>query len=493
MITIKINFKGGIISPGELFNILVAATRHGITGVSFGLRQQLLINVSGEQISSFSAALRVLGVGFETDKEEFPNIVSSYPAEEIFIHQTWLSEGVYKDILDQMDFSPRVKINISDNNQSLTPLFTGNINWVASPEAPHFWQLFIRFPKTNNVFCCPKMVYTNDVAKVSKLIDHLIFSDPRSFIANVDTDGVQLFQLIQWDDCICRNHEKPVVLPEFNLPYYEGLNRYGNKYWLGIYRRDEIFPVKFLKDLCKLCLDSRIGQICATPWKSLIIKSIEEKDRILWNRLLSAWHINIRHAANELNFQVEDNCRDGLALKSYLVKRLNADDMRTFGLCVGIKTRRGSEVFSSILVRRKPLIRVFGYEFLFVYDILCAKRFNPNERTGTIFSSNNPKFVLAEQLRCAIIAFYHWQDTQKGEPAGREKPVSKPVATVKKDQSEKVHQCSNCLTVYEDNFEEVGMMVAFDTLPDEYACPLCESPKTDFKEVAASTLGFLTV
>ncbi|MBL0133467.1 MAG: hypothetical protein IPP79_05355 [Chitinophagaceae bacterium] len=90
--------------------------------------------------------------------------------------------------------------------------------------------------------------------------------------------------------------------------------------------------------------------------KSILIKDIEEKYRKDWNYLLDKHQINVRHAANELNFQVEDNSFRALQLKNHLVKYLNDDDTRTFGVCVGIKTRRKREVFSSILVRRRPLI-----------------------------------------------------------------------------------------------------------------------------------------
>jgi hypothetical protein len=111
-------------------------------------------------------------------------------------------------------------------------------------------------------------------------------------------------------------------------------------------------------------------------------KGIEEKNRKDWNYLLDKFQINVRHAANELNFQVDDNSIDALKLKHHLVKYLNDDDTRTFGVCIGIKTKMKSEVFSSILVRRKPLIRIGKFGFLYLYDILCAKDFNPNERTG---------------------------------------------------------------------------------------------------------------
>ena len=48
-----------------------------------------------------------------------------------------------------------------------------------------------------------------------------------------------------------------------------------------------------------------------------------------------------------------------------------------------------------------------------LYDILCAKDFNPNERTGFAYSTNNPKFLLAEQLRRAVLSFYKYGKDEK--------------------------------------------------------------------------------
>ncbi len=280
--TIKINFRGGIISPGDLYNILIAAGKAGIRDVSIGLRQQLLVKVVQEDCETFITELQLLGLKYETGTDQYPNVVSSYPAEEVFITQTWLSEGVYKDIFDLMDYEPRLKINISDSNQSFTPLLTGNINWVASLQSPHFWHLFIRFPKTNTVFEWNQLVYTNDVARISKELEQLIFRYPDKFFDNKAAQGNELFALLHRENYIIKPAAYPAKLPAFNLPYYEGLNRYNDKYWIGIYRRDELFAIGFLKDICRLCLETKIGQLCATPWKSLIIKSIEEKDRSKW-------------------------------------------------------------------------------------------------------------------------------------------------------------------------------------------------------------------
>ena len=487
--TIKINFRGGIISPGDLYNILVAATAHGIRSVSFGLRQQLFVHVFSELVHSFTEELKKLNVFYEIDTDDSPNIISSYPAEEVFINNTWLSEGVYKDILDGMDYQPRLKINISDSNQSFTPMLTGNINWVASISSQHFWHLFIRFPKTNIIYEWTQLVYTNDVSRLSKEIESLIFQYPEKFFDNANARGEELFSLVNHENYITRQTDKPAVLPKFNLPYYEGLNRYNNKYWLGIYHRDELFSVDFLKSLCLLCLDTKIGQLCSTPWKTIIVKGIEEKDKIAWNRLLEKYRVNMRHAANELNFQVEDDCREGLQLKNYIVKRLNDEDTRTFGLCIGIKTRKKSEVFSSILVRRKALLSIFGIEMFYVYDILCAHDFNPNERTGFVFSRNNPKILLGEQLRRCVISFYN---NRNDKNIIIKKEISSSKEGKKEKPAEYVYQCKHCLTVYDDAISEqensIDAGTAFGLLPNDYTCSLCEAPKDDFVRIRKNKL-----
>lgn len=491
--TIKINFCGGIISPGDLYNILVAAARAEVLYVKFGLRQQLLIDVSGYAMELLTGELSKLGIPYECDTDNYPNIVSSYPAEEVFITNTWLSEGVYKDIFDLIDYQPKLKINVSDSSQSFTPLFTGNINWVASPGCPHFWHLFIRFPKTNTIYEWKDMVYTNDLPRMSGKIEALILEYPGAFNGPASDAGDTLYKIIKEDSYITKPVEAALELPSFNLPYYEGLNRYNDKYWLGIYRRDEQFSIEFLKQVCLLCLETRIGQLCTSPWKSVIIKGIAEKDKIHWSYLLAKHQVNMRHAANELNFQVEDNCRQGLELKKYLVRHLNNNDTRSFGICIGIKTRKKSEVFSSILVRRRPLIRFGKIELLHVYDILCARNFNPNERTGFAYSRGNPKFLLPEQLRRAILSFYSYQSRQL-TPAMN---AYKKDAPGNKGKKEYVNQCPHCFTVYDPGTGEpennIVAGTGFAELPATYSCPVCEAPKNEFITIEKSQLDLQPV
>jgi hypothetical protein len=407
--TVSINFRGGIISPRNLYNILLAAQKVKVLYVRFGLRQQLMLDMENYSIPEFTGELEKLNISYEIDGSQFPNIISSYPAEDIFIRDTWLTEAVYKDIFDSINYTPALKVNICDSNQSFTPMLTGNINWAASTELLHFWHLIIRFPKTNIIYEWDQLCSTNDIPEVTKAIEQIITSNPAAYIDNSNADGDNLFASLSTQTLSIKPAENKADLPPFNLPYYEGLNRYNDKYWLGIYRRDELFSVDFLKSICRLCLDTKTVQLCCTAWKTVMIKGIEEKDKAAWNLLLEKYQINMRHAANELNFQVEDNSVEALELKNYLVKHLSIDDTRTFGICIGIKTKKKSEIFSSILVRKRYLIDVPGIRLLKVYDILCAKDFNPNERTEEIFSSGNPKIVLPEQLRRSVLKDYNYR------------------------------------------------------------------------------------
>ncbi len=418
--TIFINFRGGIIAPADLYNVLLAANKIRVRDVHFGLRQQLLIDMEHYNVDTFTAELDKLEIAYEIDDCKHPNICSSYPAEDVFIRDTWLSETIYKKVLDSIDYTPRLKINICDNNQSFTPILTGNINWVASPSQENYWHLIIRFPKTNVIYEWNMLCHTDDIASVTKTIEALIQQHADKFIDKESANGEELFALFNSSSLKLQPAANPVVLPFFNLPYYEGLNRYHNKYWLGVYRRDELFSVHFLMKLCRLCINTGITLLCSTSWKTILIKGIEEKDKEKWNLLLEEFQINMRHAANELNFQVEDNSVEALNLKTFLVKHLSIDDTRSFGICVGIKTKKKSEVFSSILVRRKYAIDFLGIRLFKTYDILCAKDFNPNERTGEIYSSNNPQFVLPEQLRRCILHYYRHRAKLVSENASAE-------------------------------------------------------------------------
>ncbi|MES2794607.1 MAG: rubredoxin [Bacteroidota bacterium] len=480
--TIKINLTGGIVSPGTLGQILEIAKTAGIKQVSFGSRQQLFLSVKadnerGSGVIDLKNSLTDLQIDYEENFDTFPNIISSYCAEEVFPTGAWLSEGVYKDIFDLFDYKPTLKINISDSNQSFTPFFTGNLNFIAS-KIDNFWYLYIRFKQSNKIVRFPVLVYTLEIPKLCKVIESHI-------VGRVSMEESELFDpIFEEVDFISQAIADELVLPKFMLPYYEGFNRYGEKTWLGIYRRNEQFTVDFLQELCELCLETKIGQICTTPWKSLIIKGIENKYRNLWDLLLGKHGINVRHAANELNWQVEDDSHEGLSLKKTIIREFDEYDVRTFGLSFALQTKPKSEVFGSVVVKRRNTIG----SLLPVYDIFHTTNFNPNTREYVLFERSINKSQVAEILQRLCKKYY--ANISKNLVIQTEKNEAPKIAP---EKQRNVHQCKTCFSIYDERFgdsmQNIPAGISFNDLPKNYSCPICEEPKENF-EMIISELSY---
>jgi rubredoxin len=472
---LKINLMGGIVSPGTLQYILSAARDAGVREVRFGARQQILMyvkaeTVRGSGIVELKKKLYESKIDFEIDADNFPNIITSYCAEEVFPTGQWISEGIYNDIFDGFDYQPKLKVNVSDFQQSFTPFFTGNLNFIAS-NTQNFWYLYVRPKQSNKVFRFPILIYTLEIPKICKRIEEVIWDNP-------EMDENEIYEkVIAKGEIISQVILEDLTLAKFSLPYYEGFNRYGDKTWLGIYRRNETFSVDFLKEICELCLDTKIGQICTTPWKSLIIKGIENKHRSLWDRLLGKYTINVRHAANELNWQVEDLAPEGLALKKAIIREFDDEDVRTFGLSFAVQTRSKSEVFGSVVIKKRSIFGGLSSAF----DIYHTVDFNPNTRELVLFEKGVNKAHVPEILQRLTKRFYA-QNSKQEVSIVKQKEVK-----VSDSQPVKVHQCKVCFTIYDERFgdsvNEIPVGVKFIDLPLTYCCPICESDKAEFVEV----------
>lgn len=474
--TLKVNLPGGIASPAGLQTILALAAKAHVQTVRFGARQQLLMTVHYEDLRFLEKDLKTHLIAYEVNTERYPNIISSYCGEDVFRTGAWLRESEYHTILDQFDYEPRLKVNISDSNQSFTPFFTGNLNFIASPE-PHFWYIYIRPKQSNTLFRWPELIYTNDIGRLAKAVEG-------AMLEQGCTNEELLYRTVAVSDqFITQPTAEEVELPDFSLPYYEGFNRYGQRSWLGLYRRDEQFSVSFLLDVCALCLKTRIGELCVTPWKSLIVKGIAEKDRALWSYVLRKHNINVRHAANELAWQTEDHSEEGTMLKKYIIHNFEKHDTRTFGLCFGIQTRPKSEVFGSVLVRKRPLLRIGQLALFSLYDVYFTENFNPNSRTYHLFEKGLFKLHLPNQLNRLCRKFNARRLQESTEPVRLETEKGEPTPT----NESLVYQCPHCFTVYDEQYGDTRQGIpagtSFSQLPTGFVCSTCDAPKQEFVAV----------
>ncbi|SDZ84067.1 Rubredoxin [Arachidicoccus rhizosphaerae] len=486
--TYSIPFKGGIVSPGYLANILELASKAGVRKVRLGLRQQLLLDVKESSQPFFEKACAVEGVELEEKRFAKPGMLSAYPVIHFYQEDSWLREGVYKDVFDQFEQHPKCKVNVTTFCQSFVPLYTGHINWVAT-EKSHYWRLSLRLPESEEVLHWGEWIYTNNIGAITKAIEE-VFEDPALalrrdlvFFERLVTKKLSQIHYIHIQA------EGPEKIARFYLPYYEGFNKVGNSYWLGIYRRDEFFDLAFLLELCQLCLKNKVAEMYTTPWKSLIIKDIDPALRPMWDFILGKYRVNVRHAANELNWQIEDCSEEGLSIKRAVIRHFDKEDVRTYGLCFGVQIKPMSKLFSSVLIKKKNLKNPHRLKSLDRYDILHTVDFNPNTQKWVVFREDVKKEYIGTYLVSLCKEFYSRNLSQ-------EFPLETEVAEQAEiEDNRQIYQCNSCLSVYDpekgDAFFDIEPGTTWQEVPDNYQCAVCGKDKSGFVCTSPSALQYL--
>lgn len=467
----RILFKGGVTSPGELKDSIAMLEAAGLTSVFFGSRQDLLFplqNVKEEQLEKISK--------FNTDiiaDRSYQNIVCSYVSADIFDMTYWLKGSTYLYLLEGFDYLPKLKINITDPKQRLVPIFSGNLNFIAS-ESEDYWYLNLKLPHWKNAAYYPVLVYSWDIVTFAKAIE-AIYED----IPDVDA----LFSLLNTQlDTNNKTMESELEIPFLTFPYYEGMNRMGpDQFWLGLYWRNNKYDLSFLKAFCGFCLDNSIGKICITPWKSFIVKGIKSSCRPELERFLGQRGINVRHSQLEMNWHLPVDDREALELKKFLVLSFDQNDISTYGLTFGISNDPGKRShFSSVIIEKnKPPTIVDGFDFRATYNVLHFKNFDPNTQAYVAYAQDVDKIELPGLLMELSKNYF--------EQLGTALPQKKETKKEKSESSRQVHQCTSCFTVYDEAYGDTKGGIAagtpFEAVSDTFTCPVCEAPKSDFKEM----------
>lgn len=468
----RILIRGGITSPGELKDSIAMLESAGLSEVYFGSRQDMLFplnNIKKEQLEKISK--------YKTDivaDRSYQNIVCSYVSADIFDATHWLKGSTYLYLLEQFDFMPRLKINITDPKQRLVPIFSGNLNFVASDEED-YWYLNILLPHWKKSAYYPVLIYSWDMVPVCRAIEEVYHA-----MDNVDQLFAILNQKLQTHNN--KTLKKELQIPFVTFPYYEGMNRMGlDQFWLGLYWRNNRYDLQFLKEFCGFCLDNSIGKICITPWKSFIVKGISKESRPELERFLGQRGINVRHSQLEMNWHLPVDDQEALELKQYLVNNFDQNDISTYGLTFGISKDVGKQShFSSIVIEKNPSTQIgLDYKVRPTYNVCYFKDFDPNTRHYLIFARDVDKKELPNLLIELSREYFQQLGQEKTTPTKK---------TAKKEQMKhRVHQCQNCLTVYDDEIGEPQSQIdpntKFEDLPEDYTCLVCGAEKYAFEKV----------
>jgi rubredoxin len=468
--------KGGFLSPVDLLKIMELSRTFGNDHILFGSRQDIMFPSNGLPEDHLEKAFRSINIAYELAGEQsvFQNIVSSYVAVNVTDTTHWVKEDTYNVLIDSFDYKPRLKINIVDPEQSLVPLFTGDLNFIASKDE-NYWYLYVRDSRKGNVAeCWPRMISGPDIARVSRELEKLFLG--------FQPFTVEEMYLVLMNNAVRVNY-KPISeklrLHERAFPYYEGLNAMlNNQYWLGLYWRNNQYDIDFMSAACRLCQETNISKINIIPWKAFVIKGIRASDRIRWQKLMGKFGINERHSSLELNWHLPVIDAEALELKRFLVRELDQQDISTHGLTFTIKTHGEMQYFTTVVIEKNTMSAAFPGDH---YNILYARDFNPN----TLDYHTYARSVRKEMIPALLIELSKWYfrqlhpEQEKLELAERSVPGN---------GSSPLFQCSNCLTLYDEKYGDSSAGIApgvrFEDLPEHYKCHVCDSPKKYFVEVA---------
>lgn len=473
---IRIFMPGGVLSPRDLAGILEVAGNLGNEIIHFGSRQDILFPGNGIGREELGEEFDSIRMNYEWKDKHYQNIVTSYVAVNIMPTTPWVTTGTYYNVLEHVDCRPRLKINITDPKQSLVPLFNGQLNFVASGYED-YWFLFLKFKHSDTLKKWPVLIYSLDIGKIVAAIEQYYLNPDKENNVPADTLFREINERMETNNRTIS--EEPELSAE-PFPYYEGLNKMvSNKYWLGLYWRNNNYTISFLKKVCELCRRTNSGKIIITPWKSFIIKDIAEEDRPKWEFLCGINGINLRHSSLELNWHLPVLNERALKLKNYLADVFDKHDISTYGLTFSVK-ERPVNLFTSIAIMMHPSIRLFGkYDLQRRYNVLYSKDFNPNEQNYSPFAMNVTQKELPHVLMELSRIFYARINKKTADKAWE--------GSEDKREKQQKYQCSRCMTVYDERYgdPEAGIPegVPFPTLPDSYSCPLCNTPKSEFKEI----------
>lgn len=469
-LTFRIFTNGGIVSPDDLRKLTQIAKTCGCEYITPGSRQELYLQAEEEFLQAAKKALTESGLPYANMPDKLENIVTSFAAIDIFPTTAWLLGDTYLDILYSFDYQPTLKINIVDPLQNLVPLFTGELNFIASTY-PRFWYLYLHLPRFGKKQIWPLLIDGDDIGNLSKLIEEIYTQEETGNSNDLFTAVNKRFT------GRTRHFEHELHLPFHEFPLYGGLHKAGSTHWLGIYRRNHRFSINFMEALHKQCVQSKIGKLCITPHKMLLIKDIREEDRLQWEKMLGMHSINIQHSALELNWQLPDLDQEAMELKNALVRELVEKEARTAGVSFAIQTKP-LDIATSVIIRQETGNMDYAFSIYHTAD------FTVNNAHWQSFARNVSRQHLIPTLLQLCQAYYTQLGTSALLAETEESPIIMP--------THELYQCPHCLTIYDplygDSSCSIAAGVSFKDLPETYACNICETSKESFMLVESQEI-----
>jgi rubredoxin len=460
---------GGRIPLSVLRHAAELTMVHGNGTMALGSRQELILG--GIQSRSRDRIRRELGGLLVEYHPRRPNIVTTRPMAGRAGRTHWLSDGAYDSVLSQFMTAPAIPVNLSDPRQDVLPLYTGQINFIASTE-PGFWHVSFNARGQLRPIVLSTAVHVDGVPAATFVIQNAIMHDnaldlpelQRNLMQNLGGSARELPQA-----AIAHHDEvRPIEGFEFDAQ--------SESYSLGISALAQRLPGAFLVDLCLAARGLSIATAGLTPWRSLLVHGIPAIARADFERLLLRHRVSIHTGAWDSACFQDFHTPGAVKAGADLLSALNDNFPHPGGLRIGLTEHSGVIPDTPIVVRAEtpPARWPFRPEPHFnVYVHECFDRFNPMLITCATG-------VAAARMADVVLNLVE----RFGAGQAPVVPVAPLAAPVLLRGGALIHQCAECHTEYSEQYGDplggIDAGTPFAELPTSWSCPTCGAPLTRY-------------
>lgn len=458
---LRITSLGGAINLIDLNDLVSFCIKKSIDRLVLNRFQEIEVSTEEDVYPELISFLDEKEIPYFTDGSLY-SVQSSYPSLGIFPSKKWLNRSVYNNVLNGFKKGQRLQVGLIDDSQDLMGPMENQLNFLASDQI-NFWYLYVSLSPEEKPFLWPVLIDSDSITYLVRKIE-------AKWMENQNIGSEELINSInQKIEYLYRGFKKEPRIAIQKVPYYDGFHNIGGKYWLGITTRKNIFEPTVLSYLVSLCREQKIHHVFLTHWSSIIVKGIKESNMSKWDEFLGLYGITTGHAYYELNWKTYGESDYYQTVKDKVVQLFYKKKVRVWGLSIGLYTQERN-ISTSIGIKIKPIIGFFNW---FVYDLYIAKDFNPNlkeyKQVGQRLSFKELSDHLLQVIKDSSRKLYKNDDALYS-------------AGLPEEAVPLVHQCSQCLTVY-DTLKESIKKPAFNELPDSFTCEVCSGKKSMFKEV----------
>jgi rubredoxin len=454
---------------------------HGNGTVALGSRQELILG--GIQSSSRDRIRRELGSLLVEHHPRRPNIVTTRPMAGRTGRTPWLSDGAYDSVLSGFMSAPAIPVNLSDPRQDVLPLYTGQINFIASAESG-YWHVSFNARGQLRPIVLSTAVHAEGVPAATFVVQSAILQDNA-----VDLPELQRKMMENLGGLARELHQAAVAHHDEVRPI-EGFefNGQSESYSLGLSALSQRLPGAFLVELCLAAREMSIATAGLTPWRSLLVHGIPARARADFERLLLRHRVSIRTGAWDNACFNDFHASGAVKAGAELLRALNANFPHSGGLRIGLTEHDG-------VIPDTPLV-VRAYTPPARWPFRPEPRFNVYVREN--FDRFNPMLIASATGvgtgRMVDVVLDLVERFGSGQAAVV--PVAQSTPGVLRARL--IHQCAECNTEYSEQYgDPIGGIDAgtpFAELPGDWTCPTCGAPQNTYitvREHAASVESIL--